>query len=409
VVKTRSRLRLTVVLALVSFPVTALASRAELDGWGFPHLLAIDPSNVVLFPGSAAFFGKNALVDYTGYDANSFEYYNYWNYPPPPEATSLVTPVDTKSDNFGTALAGKHLVFGYALDGLTHNLILSHPSGWGVTLGISDQYHEQENSEVLLRGPLSEYRSNSVETSRRDVRLAAGWSKQKASGRLFEVCLGVDFVNTQFSSSTSFTDIDTTIFNYSEWKSEPGIGLELKLRSVSPEYGFQSAVRVAYEDLQPEVISGPPANWIRRYALVELGWRTPFHNLQDVAVGVVMEWSHDTIDGLNTSLDYTHLGVENKRYYGQLFAAAQRQIAGTLVGRAGIHGEAHYQEEQNFYVQNYGSQQTSTIKRSEGRIESPQFFLGLGWNWKKFQLDGRLSESLSISYPLSQWSIQYSW
>jgi len=389
----------------------AHASRAALDGRGLPHLLAVDPSNVLLFPGSAFLFSGNAVVDYTGYSFHMFDYYDYWRYIPPPANSSLVPPVSSTSENFAMALAGKKFAFGYVLDGLSHNLVIAHRSGWGASFGISDQYHEEETTTDQLRGPLTTYRTNTIEVSRRDIRLAAGWSKQKASGRLFEVCIGADFVNTQFSTSSSFTDVDTSTFEYREWKSEPGMGVDVRIRTVNPTSGFQGALRFAYEDLQPEVIAGPPAGWIRRYALSEFGWRSPFHELDDLAVGLVLEWSHDTVHGLDSDFDYSNMAFENTRYYWQVFASAEHRIVGTLFGRAGVRGSAYFERSERVYVSNTEGSYSdiSAYKDSNGSIQNPDFFLGLGWTWKRFQLDGRIRESISLSDALTQWSIKYAW
>jgi hypothetical protein len=398
----------TVLISVHAAP--ARASRAELDGRGLPHLLAIDPSNILLFPGSARLFSDNALLDYTGYSFHMFDYYDYWRYAPPPSFSSLVQPVSRTSENFALALAGKKFVFGYVLDGLTHNLVIAHRSGWGASLGISDQYHEEQDEVDQLNGQLSTYRTSAVEVSRRDVRLALGWSKQTSSGRSFELGVGADFVNTQFSTSTSSTDVDTTVYEYKEWKSEPGIGFDVRVRTLNPASGFQGALRFAYEDLQPDVIAGPPAGWIRRYALSEFGWRGPFHELDDLAVGIVLEWSHDTVHGLDNDENYSSTAFENTRYFGQVFASAEHQIVGALLGRAGVHGNAYFERAERLYVNtDENSYSISATKDSNGAIQNPEFFLGLGWTWKRFQLDGTLRENVSLSDPFSQWSIKYAW
>ena len=167
---------------LALFPVSALASRAELDGRGFPYLLAIDPSNVVIFPGSAAFFGRSALVDYYPYTASDSPSYDYYLQPDALRYVGpLVDPVKSAPQRFILGLTGKELAFGYAMDGRSHNLILSHASGWGISVGIEDKYDNVDNHSQVSDPPYSSVRRNSHEVSRRYLKFGLGWSLGNAA------------------------------------------------------------------------------------------------------------------------------------------------------------------------------------------------------------------------------------
>ena len=395
------------------FAPAATASRAEIDGRGLPRLLAVDPSTLLLFPGSAAQFGRTALVDYSEGSSSPIdfsEFYYLASLPP------LVAPVTSGSERFAMALTGKHLAFGYVLDGPTHNLVLSHEAGWGASLGISDVYDAVENSTLEYFNNLIRFTDSNQELSRRDLRLTLGWAGVTRSGRVNEIALGGNLVSTQ--QSTYFrivdiaTDIDTTT-SASEWKSEPGFGFDVRLRTLSPQPGFQAAIRFAYEDLQPEVISGDPPTLIRRYGLAQLGWRMPFEVIDEVMAGVVLEWIHDTFQ--NMPVNSPGLGTwedsDNTRYFGQIFASAEHRIGGRLVGRAGVRGSAYFQKQKLFRVRREEADGTDVeaYKRTKGAILRPEFFLGIGWSWKDFTLDGRIRENISLTSPVSQWSVSYSW
>ena len=399
---------------LALLPVSAFASRAELDGRGLPYLLSVDPSTVVMFPGSAARFGGSALLDYSPYTTSEPSIYDYIYLRPEAlrYAGPLVDPVKSSPQRFILGLTGKSLAAGYAMDGKSHNLILSHASGWGISLGIEDKYDEVENYDRDTDLPYSRVRSNSLELSRRDLRFGVGWSSGTPAHRIYEVGATADIVYTQYSTSQLFADVDTTIFSSAEWKSEPGLGIDLRLRTLSPGSGFQGAVRFAYEDLHPDVISGPPTTWIRRYGLAELGWRFGLKELDDLVIGVVMEWSRDTFAGPQGGGIYT---IENARneltlYYGQLFASAERHIVQRLVGRAGVRGSAYFSKQENQESQGVPGSSSETIdSRSQGAVYDPEFFLGAGWTWKRFALDGRLRENIDLDNPVLQWSVGYSW
>jgi hypothetical protein len=345
-------------------------------------------------------------VDYSGYSSNTFDPRYFER---SPSASSLVPPVNVSSERFIMALTGKNLAFGYVLDGQTHNLVLSHRSGWGASFGISDQYNESEGS-TTYQGQLTD--ASALEVSRRDLRFALGWSGSRASGRRFELGLGADFVNTQYSATQIFQGVDSTFYSSAEWKSEPGLGYEVRLRTISPGSGFQGVLRLAYEDLQPDVTSGPAATWIRRYALSELGWRIPLKELDDLVAGVVLEWSHDTIAGLAINGGPT-LGsqeVENTRYYGHVFASGERRIVQRLIGRAGVRGSASFERTASSESTGLpGYTRIRSVKNSEGAIATPEIFLGAGWSWKSFTLDGRLREYIDLTNPVSQWSVSYVW
>jgi len=172
-------------------------------------------------------------------------------------------------------------------------------------------------------------------------------------------------------------------------------------------------VRFAYEDLQPEVVAGPPTTWIRRYALTELGWRVPLKELEDLQMGLVLEWSHDTFGGQAGSQGYfstTQESSDNTRYFGEIFASGERVIVKQLRARAGVHGSAYFQKEEHFSVtQQLNNTSVERFNRSQGAIQQPTVYLGIGWDWKAFSLDGRLNENISLDNPLLQWSVGYSW
>ena len=395
---------------LSSVPISSFASRAELDGRGLPRLLALDSSNILLFPGSAAQFGRSALIDLSTYTYSPIIFVDYVS---DETVASLVAPITTTSDRFIMGLTGKKLVFGYVLDGATHNLVLSHRSGWGASLGISDMYSEIERARDVTFGTRQEYEASSLEVSRRDVRLTLGWAGTNASQRLFELGVTGDMVHAQQSISQTDQTVDTTLFSYAEWKSEPGFGVDVRLRTLSPRSGFQGMVRFAYEDLQPEVVAGPPTTWIRRYALSELGWRIPLKELTDLQMGLVLEWSHDTFGGQAGSQGYfstTQESSENTRYFGEIFASGERAIVKQLRARAGVHGSAYFEEQEHFSITHeLNSTRVERFKRSQGAIQQPTIYVGVGWDWKAFSLDGRLNENISLDNPLLQWSVGYSW
>lgn len=394
---------------LISFVVPAFASRAELDGRGLPRLLALDSSSILLFPGSAAQFGRSALVDISSYSYSPI----YVDYVSNETVTALVAPITTTSDRLIMGLTGRDLVFGYVLDGATHNLVLSHRSGWGASLGISDVYSESERARDITFRTRQEYEASTVEVSRRDVRLTLGWARTNASQRLFELGLTGDMVHAQQSISQTNQTVDTTLFSYAEWKSEPGFGFDVRVRTLSPRSGFQGMVRFAYEDLQPEVVAGPPTTSIRRYALTELGWRIPLKELEDLQIGVVLEWSHDTFSGQSGSQGYfstVQESTDNTRYFGEIFASGERSIVKQLRARAGVHGSAYFQKDENLSTtQELNGTLVERFRRSQGAIQQPTVYLGVGWDWKAFSLDGRLNENISLDNPFLQWSVGYTW
>ena len=221
-----------------------------------------------------------------------------------------------------------------------------------------------------------------------------------------------DVVYMQYSASQFFANVDTTVITSGEWKSEPGFGFDVRLRTLSPVSGFQGAVRFAYEDLQPDASSGPPASWVRRYALAELGWRFQLKELDDFVAGVALEWWRDSFTGPEGGGFYSlkTTSSEATQYYGQLFASAERHIVQRLVGRAGVRGSVFFLEQDTREVQaDLNSVDTSSSKRSQGGIYDPEFFLGAGWTWKRFEFDGRLRENIDLDNPVLQWSVGYSW
>ena len=372
-------------------------------------MLALDPATLLLFPGSAAQFGRTVLIDYSEYTGSALDFVDYYSQRSLPP---LVAPVSSISERFAMAVTGKRLAFGYVLDGATHNLVLGHESGWGASLGISDVYDAFESSSREYYGNYFEFRDVQQEISRRDLRFTLGWTGLTGAGRVLEIALGGNLVSAQQSAYLSVTDIDTTVISSSEWKSEPGIGVDVRLRTLNPQSGFQAVLRFAYEDLQPDVISGDPTTWIRRYGLAELGWRPQLEAIDDIMAGVILEWTHDTFANIPVSNPYTGSweDLDNTRYFGQIFASGQHRIAGKWIGRAGVRGSAYFQELATFRrdEEANGDDQAAN-KRTRGGILNPEFFLGVGWSWKQFTLDGRIRETLSLTNPVSQWSVSYSW
>ena len=408
-----SRWSLALFMGLFSLvPVSSQASRAELDGRGFPYLLAIDPSNVVLFPGSATMFSQSALVDYYPYTSSDSPTDIYYL----PDALRyvgpFVDPVKAVPQRFVLGLTGKHLTFGYVMDGKSHNLILSHASGLGLSVGIEDKYDLSDRYDQETDLPYSSARRGSLEISRRDLRLGLGWSSGNASRRIFEVGVTADVVYMQYDVSQIFANIDTAVISDAAWKSEPGLGFDVRLRTLSPVSGLQGAFRFAYEDLQPNVMSGPATSWIRRYGLAELGWRFQLKELDDFVAGIVLECSEDSFSGPEGGGYYSLGFVDNQmtQYYGQVFASAERHIVQRLVGRAGVRGSVFFNEQNNLELtNNLGSTRKEIVHRSQGGISDPEFFLGAGWSWKRFQMDGRLRENIDLDNPVLQWSVGYSW
>jgi hypothetical protein len=371
--------RAIAVVLMMLPPTSALASRAALDGRGLPRFLALDPSNDVSFPGSAARFDPQLLLDYPG---------------------------------FGLGMMGRTLRFGYVLDGGSHNLILAHPSGWGMALGISDQYDETQRSDYRNedQGPLI---TNTYDkSSRRDVRLNLGWSALSESGRSYEVTLGGSIIDAEESSSgTRFFEGVTDSFSYA-WTSGPGTQFALRLRTVSPNNGLLLAIDSYYEDLHPEAEDGSTPEFVRRYAASQLGFRLGMEELDDLVIGIRLQWNHDTMNAVpyTTSTSVSISGRDASNYFGGVFASAERHVVGALVARGGVQGSAHFNKLTTTRLfRSTQSNTSSTSTESQGEIDSPSFFLGAGWQFKEFTLDARINQDISLTYFLYQWSIGYSW
>jgi hypothetical protein len=376
---------------------TAGASRAELEGRALPPLLALDPSLVRFFPDLAGASGPMLTVDYS------------------PDRTSTVWTVlgsrqVTESDRFVLALAGNRTRFGYALDGLTHNLVVAFPSGWGAVLGVSDNYWKEQQGTFHDEPPTgSDSQSfDIVETSERELRLGVGRSFPLRGQRILELGIGGTYYDRDVTVDSGSGVLGAVVVTELGWKSNPGLAADLTLRTVTPDPGFQGAVRVFYQDMNWEPRGYFAPRSVGRGGAFQLGWRLRTRSLDDFVVGFLGTWSRVPGDasaggsGSAAALDQ----VETTRFEYGAFVSGERRVLSSLTLRGGILGGGTFQEDVDRRDQTYanGLRVHSIEREAAGSVHSPGVFLGASWAFKDLVVDARIRESLDLRTPIVRWA-----
>ena len=300
--------------------------------------------------------------------------------------------------------------FGYYLDGKVHSLLVASEAGVGVSLGFADEFSKNEGrSEESFVPDLGLPRTitdSGEELSRRTLRLGLGWQGRSGSDRLYEIGVGVSYIDLDVSASAlRLTETDTTFVGW-EVNSSPGYGIDATFRTLAGS-GLLIGLHFAYEDVNPDLIVSVP-DPRRRAASVQLGWRVRHAYLDDLVVGLVSRWSMNSEIALNAYSSSIELeGDRETDLAGGFFASGEKTVWNQLVLRAGIHGLGAYNERQLTRVRlretepdNY-----SFNELANASLNNPVVFLGASWTWNSLTFDGRIRDSISLTSPVSRWSV----
>ena len=203
----------------------------------------------------------------------------------------------------------------------------------------------------------------------------------------------VDTVETEF-----FTKID----------SDPGVNLELIVRSISPDPGPQIAATLFYEDLNPAEDIPFGLTPITRGGAFHFGWRLANRHLDDVIIGWTSVWRRG-IDAISLNVSSSGIGgTKRTEISGGVFVSAEHRIYEELLARAGVQGIGRFdeQERRSFIldVTNGSVRLVDNDRDSAGRIQSPEIFLGATWKWKQLVVDVQIDEFISLTSPFVRWA-----
>jgi hypothetical protein len=386
----RSLAAVFVLVLLVGPAEFCLGSRAELDGRALPRFLAVDPTLLRLLPGSVSRLGSMVLADIarSGYDP--------------------ITGEPVGGDDFALGLAGKGLRFGYFLDQDSHNLIVGGGGGWGITLGFTDTHVKRETREQRVSELYGDYESlTEIKQTRAEVRLGAGWQGITGGGRVHEIGVGGRYIDAEFERAS--TTVQDTLWESrrERWVSDPGVAIDITYRTVAPRSGLLARASFLYEDLNPSSSDSTSGlEEFLRAASIDLGLRIPAPPLADLVVGVSAAWRDEerSLEG-SSYLTSVATRYEETSYMGAIFASAEMEVIENLRLRGGVVGRASFDRERTEYVR-VRTSSTDVTERSteEGRVQDPEFRLGLGWTWKSVVLDFRLSDTLNLDNPVIRWA-----
>ncbi len=358
----------------------ARASRAALESRALPGGLASDASVLFLYPALAGMNGSEVLLD----------------------------------DDLALVLMGESFRYGYLVDGKTHNLIVSGPSRWGMTLGFRDGYSSSEDDRVYFhRGAtgtgleVNSENANRSENAERAFRLGLGWRAGDENGRIFEIATAGSLIQSEgesrFYQLGSGGDIDSGSVRFD---GDSGLGGEIGLRTLAVDSGLLAAARFSYEDLRPKW-SGPySVDLVRKTLSLDLGWRLRHEKLDDLVIGASVSWSDRTTMTLGGGYSSTEIRASSKTVYsGNLFLSGEKEVSKDLIVRAGVVAPATFTiTDERRLGMGISSGDTSRSRDTAGSLREPEISLGLGWKWRFLELDGRVSQSISLSYPLVRWA-----
>ncbi len=365
------------VAALAGAPA-AEASRAAEDSRGLPRLLEADATDVLYFPAVVSDLAPQVLVDaYAG------------------------------SGDYGLALGGRRVRYGYVNDDDRHNLVVGGPGGWGAILGFKDAYERQEN---FYRYDEDSFHRDDNENWERSLRLALGWKTETAAGRRFEV--GVSGTLLQGESDAEALAVSNGNVSSIElrWKADHGLGFGIALRTLAADGGLQAAIRFDYADLQPEEeVPRFRPEVIRRAAGLDLGWRTTFGNLDDAVIGVSLAWTKDLKTVFLDSSSRPAQFLEETRYVGVVFVSLEERLREDLVARGGVHAPADFYIDKRRTFERDDEEYIlgDERKTSRGSTDSPELYLGAGWTWKSLTFDARVDTYLDLSSPVVGWAASW--
>jgi hypothetical protein len=373
------------------------ASRAELEGRGLPPLLSSDPSLVRFFPDLAGVSGPLLLVDYSADRITTVSH-------------SISSRQITESNRFVFALAGKRTRIGYALDGLTHNLVVAFPSGWGVVLGVSDNYWKEQRQFYNDEPPTgSDSQSfNIVETSEREVRLAASRCFGLPGKRILEVGVGGTYYDRDVTIDSGGGIVGELVVSEQGWRSDPGLAADVTVRTLTGGAGFLGAARVFYQDLNWDPKGDLAPRSVGRGGEFQLGWRIHTRSLDDFVAGFVGSWSRvpGDADASGSSSGASLDQEETTRFEYGAFVSGEARVTSSLTLRGGIlgGGTAREQDARRAVIYTTERRLHEIDRNAAGSVHSPAFFLGAGWSWKDVTLDARIRESIDLRSPIVRWS-----
>ena len=279
--------------------------------------------------------------------------------------------------------------------------------GWGLNLGFSDTFNENTNLYTIVGGRDSvsfDTTVNESKVSRTAIRLGVGWQTTIGTARILEIGVGGSYVDREVTSREVESD-ETQFDEFSgAWTSDPGLGFDLTIRTVSTESGLLVGGHFAYEELNPktdELELDLVSN--RHAAHFQVGWRFEEPPIDDLVLGAKSFWR----ESLGVSVDSRGDVIENEEsdYSAGVFVSGEHDILEGLTVRGGFEGTATFNKTRRFSTDRFGTiHVTRENGRNRGSFNSARFFLGGGWKWKSLVLDFQIRESLNLDYPVVRWS-----
>jgi hypothetical protein len=344
----------SIALALLSgYASPASATRAELSARSLPPLMALDESNLRIFPGTASDLQPLVLADiYPGASANSS----------------------------GLILMGGDTKWGYVLDGREHNLLFGN-THFGVIAGITEdsqkreiEYDENSESDFIFR--------------RWDRRFRVGVGlTAKAPERTTSFGLGAARREQGFRYESP--DIEGELPRLEK----DGLGFDFSLQSIPAESGFVLGIGAAFEELDTDAPA--PLTVRNRSAELGLGFRHKIEMLDDLVGGVRAAWfSYETI------LEQAPTDVRTSS--GAIlapFLSAEKLVSRHVRLLGGISTGGEWREDK------FSNDSQSTEERTDFRLNSPAATLGVAGTWRSVEAVVYLGSTVNLDSPIVRWSV----
>jgi hypothetical protein len=360
----------TVTVSLPADP--ALASRAGLSARVLPHTLALDASNALTYPASLGSVDPQILLD----------------------------------DDLVLGFAGRSLRLGYMDDRGTHALVMASPKGWGVSLGFRDRYSGSQHFEESGGGA----RTYETRDWERTFLVGMGAHRVAASGRSYEAVLaGTVMQGEQGSDYREQEEVDDPAAQGQIWKLGPGLGVGVRLRTVTASNGLLLALSGEYLDRRPEGTFSVPSTLTEKAFSGAIGWRLSYPGLDDLVLAATALWSE--VHSLDVTGDYVDYWVRRDRdrtFTADVRLSGERRVLPSVVVRAGAWAPFRDERDEtskiDYRLDNAWPETQSSAYRS---LDSPGISAGAGWHHAPFTFDFQASSSLNLDYFIARWALTF--